>query len=315
MEETIELEKRGFLRRVGIGLLNLFTPGLGLVRLGQYQLGFAVMAVSLAIVPVTFFLCSRLPSQTFSTLIPIFLIPTTVVLVCIITSFVMVWRRSGRLQARQGVLWRWYGVLGIWVLTSGINFDFTERVKRELYRTFSIPSEGMDPTLRLGDRLVAKLGDSEPISRGDVLIFVLSGEDLNKSANISRVAAIPGDTFSMKDGVVSINRKPVILERLSDVDRDAFGQKRPIKRFREQFLGEASSHEILEIEESPYDDFAEVKLGEDQYFLLGDNRDNSTDSRMGKDMSGPGIVNRSQIKGRALFRYWRPGLGLQEGKL
>ena len=65
MEETIELEKRGFLRRVGIGLLNLFTPGLGLVRLGQYQLGFAVMAVSLAIVPVTFFLCSRLPSQTF----------------------------------------------------------------------------------------------------------------------------------------------------------------------------------------------------------------------------------------------------------
>lgn len=201
------------------------------------------------------------------------------------------------------------------VILSGVSYFLREHVVGGNYRNFIVASKNMDPTLVEGDRLVAKMSDCVQISRGDVVLTVQEEGDTGQSLSIRRIAAIPGDRFSMKKGVVFINRKPVHLQPLPDIERDNGGNTFVAKRFREQFPGEASGHEILEIEESDFDDFAEVKLGEDQYFLLGDNRDNSTDSRMGKAMFGPGIVNRSQIKGRVLFRYWRPGLGLQEGKL
>jgi signal peptidase I len=201
------------------------------------------------------------------------------------------------------------------VILSGVSYFLRGHVLDGNYRNFFVASKNMDPTLVEGDRLVAKMSGCSQIFRGDVVLTVEEAGGAGQSLSIRRIAAIPGDRFSMKKGVVFINRKPVSLQPLPDVERDDYGTTRRIKRFREQFPGEASGHEILDIfEESPFDDFAEVKLGEDQYFLLGDNRDNSTDSRMGKDMFGPGIVHRSQIKGRVLFRYWRTGLGLQEGK-
>ena len=59
----------------------------------------------------------------------------------------------------------------------------------------------------------------------------------------------------------------------------------------------------------------ELTLGDDEYFLLGDNRDNSLDSRFDPVMGGPGIVKRDRITGRVLFRYWRKGVGLAKGRL
>lgn len=316
MEETIAIEKRGFLRRVGIGLLNLHTPGLGLIRLGRYRLGLAIAVFSLAILPTTIFLCALLPNQTYDAFMPLAVFGFALLTCCVVASIVLSWRASPQIHHRQGPFWRWYSILGLVVIFSVVSNHLWKHVIDRNYRNLVVVAESMGPTLFEGDRLVAKMSDYFEISRGDVVVTVDEVGDTSQTFSIRRVAAIPGDTFSMKKGVVFINNKPVTLQPLPDIERDHRGNKFVAKRFREQLPGEASGHEILEIEESDYDNFADVKLGENQYFLLGDNRDNSTDSRFDRErMGGPGIINRSQIKGRALFRYWRTGVGLQEGKL
>lgn len=316
METTIEIEKRSFLRRVGICLLNLIYPGLGLVRLGRYRLGLALAVFSLAILPTTIFLCALQPNQTYSAFMPLAVFGFALLICWVVASIVLSWRASPQLHHRPDPFWRWYSILGLVVIFSVVSNYLLQHVIDHNYRNLIVVAKSMDPTLLEGDRLVAKMSDYSQISRGDVVVTVDEVGDTSQSFSIRRVAAIPGDTFSMKKGVVLINNNPVRLQPLPDLERDNSGDKFVAKRFHEQFPSEASGHEILDIEaDGPLDDFAEVKLGKDQYFLLGDNRDNSTDSRIGKDMSGPGIVNQSQIKGRALFRYWRTGVGFKEGKL
>ena len=83
----------------------------------------------------------------------------------------------------------------------------------------------------------------------------------------------------------------------------------------EQFPGEKSSHEIMDEGYSQQDDWPKIKLGPKEYFFLGDNRDNSADSRFGLDMQGLGVVSEDRVLGRVLFRYWRQGSGFGEGKL
>ena len=166
------------------------------------------------------------------------------------------------------------------------------------YQPFNIPSGSMKQTLLVGDYLfVSKLayGYSRysfpwgivPISgrifgaepkRGDVVVFKLPRD--NSTDFIKRVIGLPGETLEVRQKKVYINGKPL---------------DEPYTHFLTAPAGSAF-HEETSFDVR--DQYGPVTIPPDHYFMMGDNRDNSQDSRYW------GFLPRENIKGRALLIYW-----------
>jgi signal peptidase I len=142
---------------------------------------------------------------------------------------------------------------------------------------YKIPSGAMEPTLLIGDHIEANrlAYFGRDVQRGDVVVFKYP-EDPTKDF-IKRVVAIPGDTVEVKQGQLYLNGARI----------DA-----PYARF-EVPQGERSN--------SPRDSLDPTRIQPGQYFMMGDNRDRSYDSRFW------GTASRDAIEGRAMFIYWSCG--------
>jgi signal peptidase I len=154
---------------------------------------------------------------------------------------------------------------------------------------FRIPSGSMKPSLLEGDFILVNkytYGLRLPVfgtkvlslnnpKRGDVLVFRFPGDT---SINfIKRVIAIPGDTVSYKDNVLKINGKIIEMDYLdTEHDLDPIGRVEQLKRYNEKLEGK--SHYIYKaaLDRLVQD---EITVPEGKYFVMGDNRDNSEDSR------------------------------------
>ena len=135
--------------------------------------------------------------------------------------------------------------------------------------SYYIPSGSMENTLMERDLLIAdklsyKLLGHDP-QRGDVMIFRYPEDP--RLDYIKRIIGLPGDDVEVRDGIVYVN-------------------------------GEALSESY--IKEKPFSDFGPVTVGSDEYFVMGDNRNHSSDSRVW------GTVPRKNIEGRAVFVFWPP---------
>lgn len=157
-------------------------------------------------------------------------------------------------------------------------------VKTFLFQAFYIPSASMEPTLEKGDRvLVNKLSyDLHDVNRGDVVVFELPSDQVGPDGIkdlIKRVIGLPGDTIETRDGIVYVN------------DR----------RLDEPYLAEGT------ITGDPSDgsnpEIARQVVPEGRVFVMGDNRDNSHDSRY----SDRGPIPIDSIVGRAFVLVWPPG--------
>lgn len=167
------------------------------------------------------------------------------------------------------------------------------------HKLYHLPAESMAPTLRKGDRLVATRFAPGEIGRGDVLIVRAGG-----AAYVKRVAALPGDRIGMRDGIVILNGAP-IPQRLLGTERiEGFAGPAQARRLAEQFPGEPRSHEIFDLGPTQVDELDEVTVPADHFFLLGDNRDMSADSRIPRSDMGLELVPRSDIKGAAQYFGW-----------
>lgn len=184
---------------------------------------------------------------------------------------------------------------------------------------FSIPSGSMVPTLLVGDYLfVSKMSygysrHSLPLSmplikdrifytqpeRGDVIVFKMPSD--NKTDYIKRLIGLPGDKIQTKDGRLYING--TIVDRKSEgeyVLRDASGKALRFEKYTET-LPNGKQHPILEAsDEGTYDNTEEFTVPEDHFFMMGDNRDNSLDSRSLK----VGFVPKNNLVGRAKFLFF-----------
>jgi signal peptidase I len=206
---------------------------------------------------------------------------------------------------------------------------------------FNIPSGSMLPTLYIGDYLaVAKwpYGYSRysfPLglpafkgrifgrlpSRGDVVVFRHPAED---SDLIKRVIGLPGDTVEVRQGRLILNgrevaRRPLPPARVPVTANSpcravppatptvivASGTPTCVYRaYRETLPGGPSYTVLDQVDQAPADDFAAVRVTPGHVFLMGDNRDDSLDSRYPTDEGGVGMLPVENLIGRASFTFW-----------
>ena len=162
-------------------------------------------------------------------------------------------------------------------------------------QAYNIPSGSMKPTLLVGDFiLVNKLvyRFSEP-QRGDIVVFKYP-IDPNIDF-IKRIVALPGEQVEVKNNQVFINGKPLPL---TEVGR---GEENGVRKFiYEEVMPEGIKHKVQFYEDFPFSkrDFGPVVVPPNHYFVMGDNRDNSEDSRYW------GFLSRENIVGKAFVIYF-----------
>ena len=187
------------------------------------------------------------------------------------------------------------------------------------YEPFNIPSESMLPTLLVGDYLFVskysygysryslpwglplfegRLWQSEP-RRGDVAVFKLPSD--NSTDYIKRIVGLPGDRIQMRDGKLFINDQSVVKVRAEDFIYERNGQRFRVPRFVETLPG-GPRHDTLDfIAAGEHDTTREFVIPAGHYFAMGDNRDNSLDSRA---RGGVGMVPAENLVGRAEFLFF-----------
>jgi signal peptidase I len=169
-----------------------------------------------------------------------------------------------------------------WVAIAGGALLVALIIKTFLLQAFYIPSLSMFPTLKVNDRvLVNKLSyDLHPIHRGDVVVFKSPPNDGSATKDlIKRVVGLPGDTVEARDGHILINGQ-VLDEPYLPRGMETRG---PMCQ-NDTMPGCVGNDKIV--------------VQKDQYFVMGDNRGNSRDSRF------IGAIPGSLIIGRAFIRVW-----------
>lgn len=212
-----------------------------------------------------------------------------------------------------------------------------------LFQPFYVPTGSMYPTLEVGDFFVTskfsygyspyslpwyhprifsgRILAQEP-TRGQVVAF--NGEPNATDDFIKRCVGLPGDRIQMRKGVLHINGQPVQLERMADylmMDPRKPGEVKVIPQYNET-LPNGIIHKILKerpFGEGDYDDTPEFVVPDGHFFMMGDNRDNSIDSRA---MHPIGFVSLEKLIGPAQLIWfstqakwyepqrWFPGLRL-----
>jgi signal peptidase I len=219
-------------------------------------------------------------------------------------------------QAQKESPWKIgvFAILAFALMTGALSLPLLFRAY--LFQPFNMPSGSMVPTLLVGDYFfVSKYAYARILSpvpaRGDVVAFV-SPKD-NSTVYIKRVAGLPGDRIQMKQGVLHINDVPVARERLADFAGDdpcGSSATARTKRWRET-LPNGVSYETLDCVDNGFLDNTSVYTVPDgRIFVLGDNRDNSTDSRV---LTAIGYVPLENIVGRAGMIFFSSGGDRGEG--
>lgn len=188
-----------------------------------------------------------------------------------------------------------------------------------LFEPFRIPSESMLPTLEVGDMVVVSkysygYGDfsldfdlpflpdervlgGEP-QRGDIAVF---RHPKFKRNLIKRIVGVPGDTVQMVNGQLFLNGEPMPQKLVGPALSTSLSNK-PAQLLDETLIDRQgrslAAYQVLNFADTVFDNTPRITVPADSYFFIGDNRDNSGDSRSNRDL---GLVHKRFLIGRAEF--------------
>ena len=203
-------------------------------------------------------------------------------------------------------------------------------IRTFLFQPFFIPSSSMEPGLIVGDRIFASKYDygysrhSFPFSlplingrvfesspkRGDVVIFK---PPHTRNDYIKRLIGLPGDKIKLINGTIYINSIPVEREFVRNDDKD-------IAIYKET-MASGINYETRDLGNKPQDNIEEFIVPENHYFFMGDNRDNSNDSRFWGPVPTERLVAKAQIiffstkDGSWFIEFWRWPFDIQFERL
>lgn len=257
-------------------LLSFLTPGLGQVYNGQIKKGIILYLLPPFTVLIVGLWTILLPLKVIGVLFCCFL-SLCVAIYIIGEAFITAQKIGDNFILRPYNKWQVYIV--IWLvsafLLTPIYYKFG--IRTFLIQAYKIPSETMIPTLEIGDHIFADkfcYRNAEP-KRKDLIIFKYP-EDPRRDF-IKRVIGLPGEKIMVKNKKVYINGKELIEPYKIHTD-------------------------VSPVLQSPRDDLEKpIIISQNHYFVLGDNRDLSLDSRFW------GTVPKELIKGKAFMIYWPPG--------
>jgi signal peptidase I len=247
--------------------LSLLTPGLGQLYNGQLKKGFIIYLGGLLLLATAGF--SGIFS-TFKGMLMTLAVAMGFLLFAVIEAFCSAIKLKGIMCKQYN---RWYFYLAIILVASFISSSIKSVVLP--YKFYIIPAGSMSPTMEVGDHFVVntKFHEKEGPNRGDIVVFRYP-VDPSKDF-IKRVIGLSGDVIEIKNKVVFINGQPQ----------------------KEEYVKHTDS-KILPPAVSPRDNTGPLVVPPHSLFTMGDNRDESYDSRFWK------FVETSSLKGKALFIYW-----------
>jgi signal peptidase I len=277
-------------------VLSLLATGLGHVYCGRIVPGLALFLASLLVMPVA--VAAAFFGLSTPVMICLALAILTVIgayLYSVIDSFRLARRLQGSFEPRD------YNRPLIYVLFILVALSYpplaVAQLRANVLEAFYIPTGGMTPSVLQGDRLlVNKLTYRlRPVERGELIVF-RSPKD-RRLTWIKRVIALAGDRVELKDNEVFVNGRKLERDRVPASSLPALPERGEVY---EEVNAGRRYRILLAPAPDKHADFAKVAVPEGACFVLGDNRDNSTDSRDG----AVGFVPLGDILGNVEFIYY-----------
>lgn len=206
----------------------------------------------------------------------------------------------------------------IWVVSA---FVIALAIRSFFFEPFRIPSGSMRPSLEAGDfifvskynygygrysfpfglgKFQGRILDFNQPERGDIIVFRNPAEP--SRSFVKRLIGLPGDRIQLKEGVLMINGKAVARTPAEPYSFLIDGNNVLVLRYQERF-SEGYQHQIIEIQgdKGSFDNTIEYLVPKEHYFMMGDNRDGSQDSRF---LAEVGFVPYENLIGPARFIWF-----------
>lgn len=293
-------------------LLNFFGMGAGYLYLGRPWRALVLLVASLLALAFYFSDLGRLLASP----------PAALAVVGVSVAGLLVMLADTALIARRmrRFVPRWYNRVAIYAglvvasfLAGSADLLSGGRIKPAV-RSYHVPSLSMQPGLELGDRFIADMrayaAGASP-RRGDIVVFRHPRD--TGIVYVKRVIGLPGERVRLLEGIVHIDGRAVPTTDGGEVVTSGSGAAQAGHGKARKMLEALPGGPTITVYDSdakgPLDTTVEVTIPADQFLMLGDNRDNSADSRLPVGRGGVGLVPRALIEGRAAWIFWSRDFG------